>query len=154
MQSAIEEGARTMTTKTTMTRTIRLAIGTAVALVLMTQAAQARPSGLNQRTGLPIVANVHTPATIPASPANNVAAAHAAVAAEHAAANVPIVPVQPAREQFWAETPPTQTVPAATNSGGFDWNAAGLGAGAVLAVALIGAAALAARGRRRIPLSA
>jgi hypothetical protein len=152
MQSAIEEGARTMTTKTTMTRTIRLAIGTAAALVLMSQAAQARPNGLNQRTGLPIVAAVHTghvgtTASIPVSPANNVAAAHAGD-------NVPIVPTQPVRAQFWAETPPTQTVPAATHTGGFDWNAAAIGAGAVLAVALIGAAALAARGRRRVPLSA
>lgn len=138
-----------MTTRTTMTRTIRLAIGTTAALVLMTQAAQARPNGLNQRTGLPIVAS----ASIPASPANNVAAAHAGdnVGAAHAADNVPIVP---ARAQFWAETPPTQTVPAATDTGGFDWNAAAIGAGVVLAVALFGTAALAARGRRRVPLSA
>jgi hypothetical protein len=152
MQSAIEEGARTMTTKTTMTRTIRLAIGTTAALVLMTQAAQARPNGLNQRTGLPIVAA----ASIPVSPANNVAAAHAGdnVGAAHAAANAPIVTAPPVRAQFWAETPPTQTVPAATDTGGFDWNAAAIGAGVVLAVALIGAAALTARGRRRVPLSA
>ncbi len=141
-----------MTTKTTMTRTIRLAIGTAAALVLMSQAAQARPTGVNQRTGLPIVANVHVThvgpsAAIPVSPANNVAAAHAAD-------NPPTGPAQPVRARFWAETPPTQTVPAATNNGGFDWNAAALGAGAVFAVALIGAAAVAARGRRRVALSA
>jgi hypothetical protein len=135
MQPAIQEGARTMTTKTTMTRTIRLAIGTAAALVLMSQAAQARPTGLNQRTGRPITANVRTSAPIPASPANNVAAAHAALAAEHAADDVPIVP-------------------AAKSASGFDWNAAAVGAGAVLGVALIGAAALAARGRRRVPLLA
>jgi hypothetical protein len=150
-----------MTTKTTMTRTIRLAIGTAAALVMMSQAAQARPNGLNQRTGQPIVAGVHTShvgtsASVPASPANNVAAAHAAanLGAAHAAANAPVVRVQPVRAQFWAETPPTQTGPAATDSGGFDWNAAAIGAGAVLAVALVGAAGLAARGRRRVPLSA
>lgn len=130
-----------MTPKTTMTRTIRLAIGTAAALVLMTQAAQARPSGINQRTGLPIVGSIHHPhmyVQIPVSPANNVAAAHAG---------------DTNSSRFGSETP-AQTVRLATSTGGFDWYAATIGAGTVLAVALIGAAALTARGRRRVPLSA
>jgi hypothetical protein len=136
MHTAIEEGARTMTTKKTMTRTIRLAIGTTAALVVMTQAAQARPSGINQRTGLPIVASIHHPhrlgtiVQIPVSPANNVAAAHA------------------------GDTNPRPFVPTATSTGSFDWYAAAIGAGTVLAVALIGAAVLTARERRRVPLSA
>ena len=78
-----------MTTKTTMTRTIRLAIGTAAVLALMSQAAQARPSGLpapTQRTHVTASSSIlknklELPATVitssAVSPANNVAAAHA-----------------------------------------------------------------------------
>ena len=104
-----------MTTKTTMTRTIRLAIGTAAVLALMSQAAQARPSGLPAPTGSTHVTasssilknKLELPATVikssAVSPANNVAAAHA-----NDRATLLVVP--PARGQVTQLTPPTQTV--------------------------------------------
>jgi hypothetical protein len=130
-----------MTNMTTMTRTIRLAIGTAVVLALMSQAAQARPSGLpapTEQTHITASSSILKdklqlpPAVIKSSAASP--ASHVALAR--------------------GEMPLTQTVTAKTSAGGFDWVAAGIGAGSVLAVVLIGAAALTKYGRRRVPLSA
>ncbi len=140
-----------MTTTTTMTRTIRLAIGTAAVLALMSQAAQARPSGVNQRTGLPVGVGqtsrlVQRGTYMPVSPANNVAAANAI--------DTPTGAAQAALGQLEQQTPPTQTVTVTAGTGGFDWFAAAIGACSALAIMLIGAAALTAHGRRRVPLSA
>ena len=147
-----------MTTTTSMTRTIRVAIGTAAVLALMSQAAQARPSGLPTPTGsthgtagssilknkLQLPATVITSSAV--SPANNVAAAHA-----NDRATVLIVP--PAHGQVTQLTPPTQTV---TGNTSVDWSAAAIGAGFALSIVLIviGAPALIEHGRRRDPLSA
>jgi hypothetical protein len=146
-----------MTTRTTMTRTIRLAIGTAAVLALMSQAAQARPSGgpgATQRTHIAASSILKNKLQLPAtviktsvvSPANNVAAAHAN--------DNPTVPVPPARGQVAQQATPTQTGTAKTSATGFDWFAAAVGAASVLALVLIGAAALTKHGRRRVPLSA
>jgi hypothetical protein len=129
-----------------MSRTIRLAIGTAAVLALMSQAAQARPipqqGGSAQESPSTLV---QTGTYMPVSPANNVAAAHAN--------DTPTIPVPPARGQVTQLTPPTQTVSGKTS---VDWFAVAIGAGFVLALALvvIGAAALTKHGRRRVPLSA
>ena len=147
-----------MTTKTTMTRTIRLAVGTAAVLALMSQAAQARPSGLpapTQRTHVTASSSIlknklQLPATVinssAVSPANNVAAAHANDRAT-------LLAVPPARGQVSQLTPPTQTV---TGNTSVDWFAVAIGAGLAFAIILvvIGAAALIEQGRRRDPVSA
>ena len=145
-----------MSTTTTMTRTIRVAIGTAAVLALMSQAAQARPSGLPAPTGRTHVAvsssilknKLRLPATAitSVSPANTVAAAHA-----NDRATVLVVP--PARGQITQLTPPTQTVTGKTS---VDWFAVAIGVGFALSIVLvvIGAAALIEHGRRRDPLSA
>jgi hypothetical protein len=115
-----------MTTKKTMTRTIRLAIAAAAILALTAQAAQAKPLE-------PIAAAPHVSAAqpAPASPAGHVA--------------------------FWRDRDAriaAQTATAQTSGTGFDWVAATVGAGATLVVVLIAGAGIAARGRRRVPLSA
>jgi hypothetical protein len=147
-----------MSTTTTMTRTIRVAIGTAAVLALMSQAAQARPSGLPAPTGrthvaasssilknkLQLHATVITSSAV--SPVNNVAAARA-----NGRATVLVIP--PARGQVTQLTPPTQTVTGKTS---VDWFPAAIGAGFAFALILmvIGAAALIKHGRRSDPLSA
>ena len=83
---------------------------------------------------------------MPVSPANNVAAAHAI--------DTPTGAAQAALGQLEQQTPPTQTVTVTAGTGGFDWFAAAIGACSALAIMLIGAAALTAHGRRRVPLSA
>jgi hypothetical protein len=133
-----------MTPTTAITRTIRVAIGTAAALALTSQAAQARPSGPPVTTGRTHVTasssilknKLKLPATvimssgvISASPDAKVARALA-----HAGQVVP--------------TPRAQSV---------DWSAAAIGTGLALALVVvsIGAAALIINnGRRRVPLSA
>jgi hypothetical protein len=135
-----------MTTKTTMTRTIRLAIGTAAVLALMSQAAQARPliqpGGSAPESGGTLV---QKGTYMPVSPANNVAAAHAI--------NTPRGAADTALNQLGQPTPP-QTVTVQASADGFNWVAAAIGAGSVLIVVLIGAAALTVHGRRRVALSA
>lgn len=146
-----------MTTTTTMTRTIRLAIGTAAALALMSQAAQARPSGLPapmEQTHITASSSIlknklQLPPTViktsVASPASHVALARGADSPTG---------LQLAHGPLVQPTAPTQTVTGKTSAGSFDWVAAAIGAGSVLAMMLIGAAVLTARGRRRVPLSA
>jgi hypothetical protein len=136
-----------MTTKTTMTRTIRLAIGTAAVMALMSQAAQARP--ISQQGGSAQDSSstlVQKGTYMPVSPANNVAAAHP----NH---NPTVLVVPPARGQVTQLTPPTQTVTGKTS---VDWFAAAVGTGLAFALVLvvIGASALIEHGRRRDPLSA
>jgi hypothetical protein len=136
-----------MTTKTTMTRTIRLAIGTAAVLALMAQAAQAKPIE-------PIGSTHESPTTLvgkgtymPVSPANNVAAAHAI--------DTPRGAAQAALGQSSGSLTSPTSVTVTASADGFDWAAAFIGASLMLApLVLIGAVALTARGRRRVPLSA
>ena len=51
-------------------------------------------------------------------------------------------------------TPPVTTFVARSTSKGFDWVSAGIGAGSTLTLMLIASAAVLARGRRRVTLSA
>lgn len=121
-----------MTTKATMTRTIRLAIGTAAVLALMAQAAQAKPIAEFPQ-GVPAHESTTTLVRkgtyMPVSPANNVAAAHAANPDNRRAA-----------------------VTATANAGSTNWAAVSIGAGILVALALICAAALPGK-RRRIARS-
>jgi hypothetical protein len=147
-----------MPTTTNMTRTIRLAIGTVAVLALMSQSAQARPSGLPAPMGSTHITasssilrnKLHLPATVikssAVSPANNVAAAHA-----NDGATMLVVP--PARGQVTQLTPPTHAV---TGNTSVDWSAAAIGTGLAFALVLIviGAATLIEHERRRVPLSA
>jgi hypothetical protein len=131
-----------MTIKTTMTRTIRLAVGTAAVLALMSQAAQAKPlevfpthtqaapsSSTYQGTYRPTSQNV-TPSP---DRADRIGSSQAYLG-------------QPVKVSVGHTSVPT-------SSGGFDWVAATLGAGSTLAIVLIAGAGLAARGRRGAPLS-
>jgi hypothetical protein len=129
-----------------MTRTIRVAVGTAAVLALMSQAAEARP--INPRSPAQLHAStlVQKGTYMPVSPANNVVVAHAV--------DTPRGAAQSALGQLEQQTPPTQTVSVKASAGGFDWSAAAIGACSMLAIMLIGAAALTAYGRRRVPLSA
>jgi hypothetical protein len=131
-----------MTTRRTITRTIRLAVGTAAVLALMSSAAQAKP--LEPITTVQHVSPIHlvrkgTYMPIPpANPSSRVAFTRA-----HGDA------INPAQ---LAQVSRTQSVALRTSADGFDWIAA-IGAGSVLAV-LIAGVSLTGRGRRRVPVSA
>jgi hypothetical protein len=136
-----------MTTTRTMTRAFRLAIGTAAVLALMSQAALAGRPSAQQRGSMNGASSmlVRKGTYMPVSPANNVAAAHTIDTRRGAA--------QIALGRLDRPTPVT-TVTVAASGDGFDWAAASTGAGLVIALVLIGAAALSTRGRRGVPRSA
>jgi hypothetical protein len=95
-------------------------------LALMSQAAQAKPL-----VPLSLASQVSATQPVPASPAGHVA--------------------------FWrdrAGLTGSQTATAQASGTGFHWLAATIGAGSTIAIVLIAGAGLAARGRRRVPLSA
>jgi hypothetical protein len=132
-----------MTSRTNTLRTIRLAIATAAALMLMSAAAQARPivpigaqitpsSGAYQGTYRPVTSVV----TSPPDRTDRIGTSRAVLGQ----------PAQP--------TVAGKTTTVRTTDSGFDWVAATVGAGSTLVVVLIAGAGLAARGRRRVPLSA
>lgn len=133
---------------TTMTRTIRLAIGTAAMLALMSQAAQARPAGYvgsyrPSAASAPVV-------SLPPDRADHIGAA-----------NITPTPLAPDRvDRIGTDRvrtpfiPPTTPVVVRSTRGGFDWVSAAIGAGSALALVLIASAAMVARGRRRVALSA
>lgn len=134
-----------MTSRTTTTRTIRLAIATAAVLALMSQAAQAKPFE-------------------PISTAAQAAPSSAAYQGTYRPHTI-VAPVVPDRADLIGTsraalgrstqlTPVGNTAGAGTTASGFDWFAATMGAGSTLVVVLIAGAGLAARGRRRVPLSA
>ena len=132
-----------MTSRTNTLRTIKLAIATAAVLALMSQAAQAKPFepiGLQAQTAPSSGAyqGTYRPATdvvtTPPDRTDRIGTSRAVLG------NHPTVA--------------TKTVAARTTANGFDWVAATVGAGSTLVVVLIAGAGLAARGRRRVPLSA
>ena len=135
-----------MTTTTTISRTIRLAIGTAAVLALMAQAAQARPI-IAPHKGVAVHQSsstlVRKGTYMPVSPADNVAPVQ--VGNPRAASQFPFHQLQQA-------TPPS-AVTAGSSAGGFDWAAASIGAALLVALVLISAAAL-TDGRRHVPRSA
>ena len=128
---------------TSMTRTIRLAIGTAAMLALMSSAAQARPLTFTN-------SSAPTTPVVALSPDR----------ADHIGALTPVTPTPLAPDRVdkigtdQQPTPPVTRVIVRTTDGGFDWLDAAIGAGSALALVLIASAALVARGRRREPLSA
>lgn len=126
-----------MTTKTTLSRTLRLAAATAAAMVLMTQAAQAKPIGPVTPTAQGAAPSSSSPSTGVVSLAPDRADG---IGTSHAALGQSVAKVQ--------------TGSTRTGGNGFDWFAATLGAGSTLVVVLIAGGGLMARGRRRVPLSA
>jgi hypothetical protein len=154
-------------------RTLRLTTATAVALVLMTGAAQARPLVGNGPAEKAQTTQAYAGSYRPVAPANNVALAHGntvALAPDRVdrigaapqftpLGNVPDrVDKLGTAEQHRALTPlggGTVVVHSTSSAdGGFDWTAAGIGAGAALGIVLIlGAAGMSVRGRRGVALS-
>lgn len=165
------------------THTLRLTAATAVALVLMTGAAQARPLAINSGkaesapSGV-VYSGTYRPATsgVAVSPANNVALARGAAAAQISLppdrvdrigtgprftplGNVPdrVDQVGTAMQhQSLAPLAPAGTIVVHTTStkSGFDWTAAAIGAATALLIALIvGGAGMTFRGRRNVALS-
>jgi hypothetical protein len=134
----------------TITRTIGLTVATAAVLALTASAAQARPAGLNPTTG------VQTSVPQPTTPALSLAPDRV----DRIGVATQITPSQlpPDRvDQIGTTqqpTPSTPTVIVQTTGNSFDWLAAAIGAASVIVVMLLGAAALAARGRRHVTLSA
>ncbi len=165
----------------TSTRTLRLTSATAVALVLMTGAAQARPIGIN-----PVQAESSQSGTVysgtyrPTAPANNVALANTVAVAKTSANTVALAPDRVDRIGEAPRFTPSENVPdrvdqlgtadqhrvlaplgagtvvvhTTSTNGGFDWTSAALGAGtALLIVLIVGAGGITMRGRRRVALS-
>ena len=134
----------------TITRTIGLTVATAAVLALTASAAQARPDGLNLTTG------VQTSVSQPATPALSLAPDRVdriGVATQVTPSQLPPDRV----DQIGTTqqpTPSTPTVIVQTTGNSVDWLAAAIGAASVIVVMLLGAAALAARGRRHVTLSA
>ena len=123
-----------MTIRTTMRRTIRLAIGAAAVLALIPPAAQARPALMGGGAPVPQQGR-HAP--ILTSPAGHVWLAH-----ENG--SVTVAKGLPATRQALIHK---------ADSGDFAWGAAAIGAGSALAAGVLGAAAVATVRRRRVPLS-
>jgi hypothetical protein len=152
MDSAIKK-ERTMTTKT---RTLRLVAVAAGALALTAPAAQARPWVAPGGGGNPsaVLTNVTTPSTpvasLPPDRADRIGVQPVVV--------TPPVRLSPDRADGLGSarlpTVQTSTVIAGTSSRSFDWGDAAVGAAAGLGAALVAVAAMAARGRRRVPLQA
>ncbi len=125
----------------TMSWTLRLAVGTAAMLALMSAVAQADPSAY--------VGTYRPSPVVTLAPDR----------ADHIGIATPVAPtVVPDRvDKIGTDqqpTPPVTTFVVHSTDGGFDWLDAVIGAGAAVALMLIGAAALSAHGRRRVALSA
>lgn len=134
----------------TITRTIGLTVATAAVLALTASAAQASPTGLNPTTG--VQTSVSQPAT-PALVLSPDRVDRIGVATQVTPSQLPPDRV----DQIGTTqqpTPSTPTVIVQTTGNSFDWLAAAIGAASVIVVMLLGAAALAARGRRHVTLSA
>lgn len=131
-----------MTSRTNTLRTIKLAIATAAVLALMSQAAQAKPLGpigfqVQATPSSGTYQGTYRPATdVVTTPPDR------------------IDRIGTSRAVLGHPTVATKTVSVKTTANGFDWVAATVGAGSTLVVVLIAGAGLAARGRRRVPLSA
>ena len=154
----------------TTTRTLRLTAATAVALVLMTGAAQAHPLAINGGQAQPSQNGaVHSGTSLPTSPANNVALAKRTVTLAPDRADrigtapqfTPLGSVPDRVDQVGTGRQHAALAPAGTivvhrtsTNGGFDWTAAAIGAATALLIALIiGGAGMAFRGRRSVALS-
>ena len=144
-------------------RTLRLTAATAVALVLMTGAAQARPMlGAPANGG---ASQAYAGTYQPVAPANNVALAPDRADRIGVAPRITPLGNVPDRVDkvgtagqhrvlapIGGETVVVHT--ASTNDGGFDWTAALIGAGtALLIVLIVGGAGMTVRGRRGVALS-
>jgi hypothetical protein len=126
-----------------LTRTIRLAVAAAAILTVTAQVAQARPytppkthSASTDRA--PITASVRATDLImrPSVPVT-------------ASARATDLIMRPAGTGL-VQKPVVPTLVAQAGDQGFDWAAAAIGAGSVLAIMMIATATITARGRRRI----
>jgi hypothetical protein len=133
-------------------RTLRLIAATAAALVLMTAVAQARPMTGNGPAEKAATTQAYAGTYQPFAPANNVARAHGA--------GVALAPDRvdkvgtTAQRGLGAPAGRDIVVVHSASGGGFDWTAAGIGAGTAFGIVLIlGAAGMSVRGRRGVALS-
>jgi hypothetical protein len=137
-----------MTTKTSITRSIRLAIGTAAVLALMSQAAQAKPIMTFQQ-GVPVHESASTLVRkgtyMPVRPANDVAGARATdLDNPRSATQFPF-------HQLQSNSRAAGNAGSSTSS--INWAAVSVGLGILVAFGLICAAAMTG-GRRGVPRSA
>jgi hypothetical protein len=129
-----------------LTRTIRLAVAAAAILTVTAQAAQARP---------------YTPPKTHSASTNS--ASHGAITASVRATDLIMRPTVPVTASARAtdlimrptgtglvQKPVMPTVVVRAGDQGFDWAAAAIGVGSVLAIMMIATATITARGRRRI----
>jgi hypothetical protein len=148
----------------TSTRTLRLTAATAAALVLMTGAAQARPLVGNGPAEKAQTTQAYAGTYQPVAPANNVALAPDRVDRIGVAPRItPLGNVPDRVDKLGTAAQRRMSAPvrgdavivhSTSTNGGFDWTAAGIGAGiAILIVAVLGAGGMTVRGRRRIALS-
>jgi hypothetical protein len=134
-------------------RTLRLIAATAAALVLMTAVAQARPMIGNGPAEKAATTQAYAGTYQPVAPANNVARGHGTTVA--------LAPDRADRVGTTAQRglgapagSDTVVVHSTSGNGGFDWTAAGIGAGTAFGIVLIvGAAGMSVRGRRGVALS-
>ena len=134
-----------MISRTTTTRTIRLAIATAAVLALMSQAAQAKPFE-------PVPT---APQAAPSSGTYQGTYRPATIVAPRPPDRADLIGTSRAELGQSTQLPSVgNTTVVRTTASSFDWFAATMGAGATLVVVLIAGAGIAARGRRHVPLSA
>jgi hypothetical protein len=145
----------------TLTRTLRLTAATAVALVLMTAVAQARPLTGNGPAEKVKVGQAYAGTYQPAAPANNVVPPDRADRIGVSPRVTPLgnVPDRVDRIGTGQQSPALRAGSVAfhhatATNDGFDWTAAGIGAGTAFAIVLVaGAAGMSIRGRRGVALS-
>jgi hypothetical protein len=148
----------------TSTRTLRLIAATAAALVLMTAVAQARPLTGNGPAEQAQMSQAYAGTYQPVAPANNVVSPPDRVDRIGTTprftplGNVPDrVDKLGTAGQHRVLAPigaRTVVVHSTSGNGGFDWMAAGIGAGTAFAIVLIaGVAGMTVRGRRGVALS-
>ena len=134
-------------------RTLRLIAATAAALVLMTAVAQARPMNGNGPAEQAATTQAYAGTYQPIAPANNVARAHGA-AATLSPDRLDKVGTTSQRGLGAPAGSDTVVIHTTSGNGGFDWTAAGIGAGTAFGIVLIvGAAGMSVRGRRGVALS-
>jgi hypothetical protein len=143
-------------TMTALTRTIRLAVFAAAVLAIMAPVAQAHPSGTGGYAGTYRPSNGEAPLTQDLlSRRGPVQQAEQRLGSWQTQIATQQPPPDRVDRIGTTEFSPFKTpVVVATGSEGFDWASAVAGALAAVAIVLIGAAAISARGRRRVVLSA
>jgi hypothetical protein len=136
----------------TLTRTVRLAVGVVAMLAITAQVAQARPCITpTTQSGSPSSAAYQ--GTITASARATDLIMRSQTSTRSGTGVTPAATGVDRTGTDLARTPVLPTVVVHASDPGFDWTAAMAGAGSVLAIMLLAAVAVTARGRRRIAVS-